>query len=137
MGRSVTIFRFPYDRRAAAAPNVSWKIKLFRWNRKRCKISEISATGKKVTTKAKISDTSDGMIYITGQFPSGSNIKLPYFQLIMTSHVSNEDFRAGYALTGVLQRCWTANQLGNTSQAGWGETRLVLTHFAMVRRKER
>ena len=137
LGRSVKILLFPYDGWAAAAPNVSWKIKLSRWNKKRCKISEISASGKKVTTKAKISDTGDGMLYITGQFPSDSNIKLPYFQLIMTSHVSNEDFRTGYALTGILQRSWTAHKILSTADVAWNDPGLILTHFAMVPRKER
>ena len=138
LGRSVKILLFPYDGWAAVAANISWKIKLSRWNRKRCKITEISASGKKVSTTGKVSDTADGMLYITGQFPTG-NIQLPYFQLIMTSHVSNDDFRAGYALTGVLQRGRTNKFLAaaNYNEIGWADSGLDLTHFAMVRRKER
>ena len=138
LGRTVKVVLFPYEGWAAVAANISWKIKLSRWNRKKCKITEISASGKKISTTGKLSDTADGMLYITGQFTLDT-IELPYFQLILTSHVSNDDFRAGYALTGMLQRGRT-NKLyvaTNCGETRWGDTKLDLTHFAMVRRKER
>ena len=138
LGRTIHVVLFPYDGWAAVAANISWKIKLSRWNRKRCKISEISASGKKTSTKGKLSDTADGMLYITGEFPS-ETMKLPYFQLVLTSHVSNEDFRAGYALTGVLQRGRIDRRqtCANCGNLGLGDPELDLTHFAMIRRQER
>ena len=75
---------------------------------------------KKHSTKARMHDTGNGVMTISGHFKSGVD---PYFRLTLTSNVSQADFQMGYSLTGTLER---------------GEkkaSKMEMTHFAMIKRR--
>lgn len=119
VGCPAKILLYPYEGWAASAMHVYWTLKTRWWSRSRCKIVEVCA-GRKRSTKGRIYDDGKGLMFITGHF-KGS--KMPDFELLLTSHVSKQDFRAGYILTGTLER-------GDIEKQD-----MQLTHFAMIKRK--
>ncbi|XP_070544209.1 uncharacterized protein [Ptychodera flava] len=119
IGCPTKILLYPYEGWAASAMHVYWTLKTKWWSRSRCKIIEVCA-GKKRSTKARIYDDGNGLMFITGYFKES---KMPDFELVLTSHVTKQDFQAGYILTGTLER---GNKQLNDMQ---------LTHFAMIQRK--
>ncbi|CAH1247000.1 Hypp7806 [Branchiostoma lanceolatum] len=115
----VKVVLFPYEGWAASALRVTWTLKLHKWSRSRCKVVELKCGSRMASTVAKVTEFAKGYMSIRGRFKGAKD---PDFELCLTSHVSNADFRDGYLLTGTLER-------GDRA-----EGRMELTHFAMVRR---
>uniref|UniRef100_H2ZIM2 Uncharacterized protein n=1 Tax=Ciona savignyi TaxID=51511 RepID=H2ZIM2_CIOSA len=120
---SSKVLLFPEEEWARNAYGIQWGIKMNRWWKRYCTITEHRAGGRPaVSALGKIVQNRDGTLTILGRFKRNKD---PDFRLHLSGRVTKDDFERGYLMTGALQ-------LGDLK----GEGRLEITHFAVVPRHQ-
>ncbi|XP_002130562.2 uncharacterized protein LOC100181880 [Ciona intestinalis] len=120
---SSKVLLFPEEEWARNAYGIQWEIKMNRWWKRYCTITEHRAGGRAaVSAVGKIVQNRDGTLTILGRFKRNKD---PDFRLHLSGRVTKDDFERGYLMTGALQ-------LGDLK----GEGRLEITHFAVVPRHQ-
>ncbi|XP_076825431.1 uncharacterized protein LOC143471004 [Clavelina lepadiformis] len=118
---SSRILLFPEEEWARNAPGIQWSIKINRWWKRYCTVTEIRAGGRQsISAVGKIVQNRDGTLTILGRFKRN---EYPDFRLHLTARVTKDDFEHGYVMTGALQ-------LGDLK----GQGSMEITHFAVMPR---
>nr|CAB3262692.1 uncharacterized protein LOC100181880 [Phallusia mammillata] len=118
---STRVMLFPEEEWAKNAPGIQWSIKMNRWWKRYCTVTEMRAGGRRVISSlGKVTQNRDGTLTIAGHFKRNKD---PDFRLHLSARVTKDDFERGYVMTGALQ-------LGDLK----GEGRMEITHFAVVPR---
>lgn len=115
---AIKVVLHPEEEWAKNAKTVQWNIKLNRWWKRYCTVTESCAGGKQgISALAKITQNRDGTLTIAGRFKRAEN---PDFTLHLTARVMTEDIQNGYLMTGALQ------------QGDKATSSMEITHFAAI-----